>query len=172
MKRRSAVKNLAMAFTGLVTLPAWASGWTSDSISQVASLPLPDENLLAEIVETIIPETQTPGAKSLKVHQFVMRMVTDCFGEQAQADLEQGLKQTNLVAEQIYKKSFMASDAAQRTEVLTQMSNSTDPTARQFVQIIKNLTIRGYLNSEYVMVNLLDYKMAPGFYNGCVPVKA
>jgi hypothetical protein len=170
MKRRAAVKNLGLAFAGLVSLPAWAQGWTPESIGQQHSLPLAEEDLLAEIVETIIPQTTTPGAKSLKVHQFALRMINDCYGEAAQASLVQGLQQTDQLAQQGYEKSFTACDARQRTDILTRMGQSADPAARQFYDMIKNLTIRGYMNSEYVMLNLLDYKMAPGFYHGCVPV--
>ncbi len=77
MRRRSALKNLTVALGGLMSLPAWASGWSPDSLGQFSILPVSDENLLAEIVETILPETDTPGAKSLKVHQFVMRMIQE-----------------------------------------------------------------------------------------------
>jgi hypothetical protein len=172
MKRRSALKNLTLALGGFVSLPAWATSWTPDSIGPIATLSTTDEDLLAEIVETIIPETKTPGAKSLKVHQFAMRMINDCYGEPAQENLKQGLIRTEKTARQAYNKSFIASDAKQRTDVLTTMSNSSDPADKQFVDMIKHLTIQGYMNSEYVMVNLLEYNMAPGFYHGCVPVKS
>ena len=172
MRRRSALKNLSIAFGGLMSLPTWASSWSPDSIGPISSLPISDENLLAEIVETFIPETNTPGAKSLKVHHFVMRMIKDCYGEPAQERLKQGLASTDQLASVTYNKSFVACDAKQRSQILTQMSNSTDLAAKSFVEMIKDLTIRGYMNSEYVMVNILQYNMAPGFYHGCVPLKA
>jgi len=68
MQRRSAIKNLTMAFGGLISLPTWTSAWTPESIGHVSTLSFSEEATLAEIVETIIPETSTPGAKSLKVH--------------------------------------------------------------------------------------------------------
>src|ERR671921_186164 len=104
MKRRSLLKQLGIAAGGILTLPAWASGWSPESIGQISTLPVSDENLLAEIVETIIPETSTPGAKSLKVHQFALRMINDCYGEPALASLEQGLRQTDQLAGQVYEK--------------------------------------------------------------------
>nr|WP_290937677.1 hypothetical protein [Haliscomenobacter sp.] len=67
MKRRAAMKSLGVALGGLVALPAWANSWTPDSVGNSTLLALNDEILLAEIVETFIPETNTPGAKSLKV---------------------------------------------------------------------------------------------------------
>jgi hypothetical protein len=172
MKRRSAVKNLTLAVAGLVALPAWASGWSPATLGPVATLTVPDESLLAEIVETIIPETDTPGAKSLQVHQFAMRMIKDCYGEAAQTNLEQGLITINQIANGAFNKPFISLEAKQRTDVLTHMQQAEDQAAKQFVDMIKNLTIRGYLNSEYVQVNLLGYTMAPGFYHGCVPVKS
>jgi hypothetical protein len=171
MKRRSAVKNLGLAFAGLVSLPSWAMGWTPESIGQSATLPAMDETLLAEIVETIIPETNTPGAKSLQVHQFALRMISDCYGEPAKASLQQGLLKTDQLAGQVYEKSFLGCNAQQRAEILYRMGSSPDPVAKQFFDMIKGLTIQGYMNSEYVMVNVLGYKIAPGFYHGCVPVQ-
>ncbi|GAB4018563.1 hypothetical protein GCM10028808_53540 [Spirosoma migulaei] len=170
MQRRSAVKNLAMALGGLASLPAWASGWTPDSIGHFSSLSLDEEALLGEIVGTIIPETTTPGAKSLKVHQFAMRMIRDCLGEPAQLLLTQGLTQADSLAQQTYTKAFTDCDAPQRMDVLSKMAISTDPTGKPFIDMIKKLTIQGYMNSEYYLVNVEKFTMAPGFYHGCVPV--
>ncbi|MGV3586260.1 MAG: gluconate 2-dehydrogenase subunit 3 family protein [Adhaeribacter sp.] len=172
MKRRTALKNLSMAVAGLVALPAWASGWNPATLGQVAVLPPTEEALLAELVETIIPETDTPGAKTLKVHQFVLRMVQDCYGEAAQNNLNQGLITLDQVAKGAFEKLFINLDVTQRTAVLTHLQKSDDPATKGFISLVKNLTIQGYLNSEYVLLNMMDYKMAPGFYHGCVPLKA
>lgn len=171
MKRRSALKSLSLAIGGLAALPAWASSWTPDSIGTNTFLSFNDESILAEIVETIIPETSTPGAKSLKVHQFAMRMINDCYGEAAQKSLKQGLAKTEELAKQNTSKSFVECDSKQRKDIILQMSKSDD-TSKKFVEMIKNLTIRGYTNSEYYLVNVQNYVMAPGFYHGCVPVKS
>lgn len=170
MKRRSALKSISIAFGGIVTLPAWASSWTPDSIGTTTTLSISDESLLAEIVETIIPETHTPGAKSLKVHQFAQRMINDCYGEAAQKSLKQGLVKIEDLAKQANNIPFVECDAKQRTAIILQLSKADDA-SKKFVDMIKNLTIRGYTNSEYYMVNIQKYTMAPGFYHGCVPVK-
>ncbi|MEZ4904936.1 MAG: gluconate 2-dehydrogenase subunit 3 family protein [Spirosomataceae bacterium] len=171
MQRRVALKNLSMAVGGLMSLPTWASAWTPESIGQVGILSFAEEETLAEIVETIIPETNTPGAKSLKVHQFAMRMINDCYGNEAQKNLKQGLILADTACQQTYNKTFVASDKAQRTDILNKMVGSNNAPAKQFVNMIKNLTIQGYTNSEYYMVNVQKYVMAPGFYHGCVPIK-
>ncbi len=61
MQRRTALKSLSVSLGGLVSMPAWATSWTPDSIGNDKSLSASDEAILAEIVETIIPETKTPG---------------------------------------------------------------------------------------------------------------
>ncbi len=156
---------------GLVSLPSWASGWTPESLGKTTGVTPSEEDLLAEIVETYIPETTTPGAKSLKVHQFVLRMIQDCYGEPAQTTIKQGLQLTDQAATQLYTKAFMSCDPAQRKDVLTRMAASEDQIGRQFVGMTKGLTIQGYTNSEYYLTNVAKFNMAPGFYHGCVPVK-
>lgn len=171
MQRRSALKNVALTLGGLVTLPAWAMNWTPESIGHAEGLVASEEALLAEIVETIIPETTTPGAKSLKVHQYALRMINDCYGEKAQETLKKGIAIADQTATQLYQKNFDGCDSKQRLIVLNALSSSSEADAKQFVSLIKNLTIQGYMNSEYVQVNFRDYNMAPGFYHGCVPLK-
>jgi len=169
MQRRSALKSLTVAFGGLMSLPSWAQGWTPETVKGPSLLSVAEEDTLAEIVETIIPETTTPGAKSLKVHEFALRMINDCYGESAQKNLKKGLADTNSAAQQAYGKVFTACDGKQRLDLLKKLADTAD--TKPFVSMVKNLTIQGYQNSEYVMVNIQKYNMAPGFYHGCVPVK-
>jgi hypothetical protein len=169
MKRRTAIRSLGLTVGGLVTFPAWASAWTPESIG-VNSLTSPDDDtLLAEIAETFIPETNTPGAKSLKVNQFVARMINDCYSDQAKKTFQQGLLSIDQVALKSAGKTFMECSALQRTDVLQQMSAAAD--SKFFVSMVKNLTVRGYTKSQYYLVNIAKFNMAPGFFNGCVPIK-
>ena len=181
MQRRTALRGLAVTLGGLVALPTWASNWTPDSLGYVATVSTDDEALLGEIVETFIPETSTPGAstpgastpgaKSRKVHQFAMRMIQDCYGESAQTTLQQGLALTEATAQQTYSTPFAACNATQRQDVLARLTASTDPAGKAFVDLIKRLTIQGYTNSEYFLVNVQKFNMAPGYYHGCVPIE-
>ncbi len=172
MKRRTALKSLSVALGGLVSLPAWATQWTPESIGLTPQSTAADDALLADIVETIIPETTTPGAKALNVHRFVQRMINDCYGEPVQQTFQQGLLKTDELAQQAYGKAFTACDKKQRTDLLLKMAASAEPAEKQFADLVKGLTIRGYTNSEYYMVNVLKYNMAPGYFHGCVPVSS
>lgn len=173
MERRSALITLAGAVGGLISLPAWASGWTAETVRSPHYSSLSGQNeLLAEIVETIIPATDSPGAKALNVHQFIQKMVTDCFDKSAQELFVKGLGLMDELSQKSFGKPFREGDVTQRTALLTQMSQSADSAQKDFYSMVKNLTIRGYMNSEYVMTNLMHFEFIPGRYHGCVPVVA
>lgn len=162
---------MAGAVGGLISLPAWTNGWTADTVrSSTQLLSRSQDGLLADLVETIIPATDTPGAKALNVHQFVQKMVADCYPIAAQGSLRNGLDSLDVLAKTAYGKSFAEGDAAQRTALLTQLSQSTDTGQKEFYSLVKGLTIRGYMSSEYVLTNLTNYQFIPGHYYGCVPV--
>lgn len=171
MKRRTAIKNLSMAVGTAIAWPSWAQAWTPESLSQTTQLHAGSLDVLGEVVETIIPESSTPGAKSLKVHALVDRMIRDCYGPEAQQTYARGLNLCNDFSEKINQKPFSQASKTEREKVLKEMSVSDNPVAKGFITLVKNLTIRGYMNSEYVMTNILHFNMAPGYYHGCVPVK-
>ncbi|MVM37293.1 gluconate 2-dehydrogenase subunit 3 family protein [Spirosoma sp. HMF3257] len=163
---------MAGAVGGLISLPAWANAWTTETVRATRQILSGSQTeLLAELVETIIPVTDTPGAKALNVHQFVQKMVADCYPKTAQDTLGKGLDSLNELAQKSFSKPFSEGDTAQRTALLTQLAKSSDTAQKDFYSLVKNLTIRGYMTSEYVMTNLTHYEFIPGRYHGCVPVK-
>ena len=171
MKRRIVVKNIALTIGASIVLPAWANAWNHNSLRDNHFNIFSQENLLAEIVETIIPKTNTPGAKELNVQQFIPKMVMDCYDKKAQAIYKNGFELVDKNAKNTFSKSFMECDGKQRLEILNKMSKSENEDEKSFIQLVKGLTIKGYLSSEYVMTNLRIYEYAPARYHGCVPVK-
>ncbi|MES2518026.1 MAG: gluconate 2-dehydrogenase subunit 3 family protein [Bacteroidota bacterium] len=172
MQRRSAIKNLALTIGSAIILPSWANAWNRESLqnSQVIIFSS-QENLLAEIVETIIPKTDTLGAKELNIHQFTVKMVADCYDKKAQDIFKKGLDSVDALAKKEAGKAFVECDGKQKLDILSKMSNAENSDDKAFVRLVKNLVIQGYLNSEYVMTNLRKFEFAPGHYYGCVPVK-
>ena len=172
MQRRSAVKNIALTIGASIVLPSWANAWNNDSFRKNQFHPVAlQEILLAEIVETIIPKTKTPGAKELNVQLFIPVMVKDCYDKSTQAIYAKGFDLVDKNAKNAFSKPFTECDSKQRLEVLDKMSKSENSDEKSFIQLVKGLTIKGYLSSEYVMTNLRVYEYAPARYHGCVPVK-
>lgn len=156
---------------GLVALPAWADGWTGQQLPKATLLTPAEGNLLAEVVETIIPVTDTPGAKELGVHQFVEKMIADCYDKKTQDSFTSGLAVLDTQSQQTFRKPFIEGSAQQRIHILEGMELSDDPAKKAFFGLVKGLTIQGYMSSQYVMTNLTHYEMIPGRFHGCVPVK-
>ena len=172
MQRRTVLKTVALSIGSAIVLPSWANAWSTKSLqNQCFNNSFLPETLLAEIVETIIPKTDTPGAKDLEINKFVVKMITDCYDKKAQEVFAKGLISVDEIAKKYFSKSFVESNSTQKLAVLNSMLNSSESNDKDFVRLVKNITIQGYLNSEYVMTNLRKFQFLPGKYHGCVPVK-
>ena len=170
MERRKAVKQMAMIASGLMVLPAWANAWTSASVrANQTVLSVTQTDTLTAIVDTLIPASDTPGAKALNVPDFVQKMLTDCYEHAVQQKVRDGLDGVETMAKATFGQPFSACDPTQRLEVLKQLQTTPDTNQKDVYALIKNLTIQGYTTSEYVMTKFLNYTMIPGHYYGCVP---
>ncbi len=171
MQRRQVIKSVALGFGSLLTLPAWANNWNKERIISKEFLSGNQENILAEIVETIIPETTTPGAKSLGVDKLIQKLVTDCYGKEAEIKLADSLNKIDALAIKNVGKSFTDLNGTERLDLLTSINASDNAELKEILKNLKGMTINGYTKSEYFMTNLTDYEFAPARFYGCVPVK-
>lgn len=169
MERRNALKSMAMLIGGAIALPEWANGWSTNSLTTQNWLRPNLASVLSEAVETIIPKTNTPGAKDLGLDTFVQKMIVDCYSKEVQSAFAKGIGQIDAVAQQQYSKPFTQLDTPQRIELLKGFEKGAE--TKDFYGLLKGLTVRGYLNSEYVMTNITHYEMVPGRYHGCIKVK-
>ena len=174
MKRRLVLKQVIMAAAAAALAPSC----TFDR--KKASLLLNHlnvdgdlEELLASIVETIIPATDRPGARALNVHRFVLKMIDDCYEKEAQEHFVKGLDQVNEIAKKRFGKSFEKGTAPEREEALKSVENkesSNPPEVLEAYPLIKHLTIQGFLTSQYIMQEVQGFEFVPGRFNGCVEV--
>ncbi|MFZ6800064.1 gluconate 2-dehydrogenase subunit 3 family protein [Undibacterium sp. Di24W] len=80
-----------------------------------------DINLLDEIAETIIPKTDTPGAKAAKVGRFMEVMVRDCYTSAQRAAFIEGLRIFPGLCLAQYQKNFLSMSVKQRHEMLVSL---------------------------------------------------
>jgi hypothetical protein len=170
MERRSALKTLGLSLGSLISLPAWASSWQSSTFV-TGSFSMANDALLAELVDTIIPKTETLGAKDLGVHQFIQTMLKDCYAQKAQDNFAKALADIDPLSTKTFGKAFVELDAEQRLKIVQSLGESTDKTTQDFYRTLRGLTIQGYKSSEYYLTKFTDYEMAPARFYGCVPVK-
>jgi Gluconate 2-dehydrogenase subunit 3 len=174
MERRTAIRNLLIIAGGTMLLPScFREG-------KKVSIPLnhlkvsgDQENLLSEISETLIPQTDIPGAKQLGVHQYVLVMVDDCVNKDDQEKFIKGLDEVNERAKKQFNQSFSECTIAQRENILKgfeKKESDEKDNAAFFYGLAKRLTIEGYLKSKYIMTNVLKYELVPGRFHGSVPL--
>jgi hypothetical protein len=163
MDRRLAIKQVLIIAGGMALLPSCLreAGKASIQLKNL-DVDLDHEKILAEICEMIIPKTDTPGAKDLGLHLFVLKMVDDCYEQKDQDVFMSGLKYVSGLDEKACKQFII--DANAKKEKLNE-------DAYNFFNIVKDKTISGYMNSKYVMSNLVIWELVPGRYNGYFPVK-
>jgi len=172
MERRLVIKQVLIMAGGLALLPSCLREEGKSTIKlQHLDVSIEQENLLADIAETIIPRTKTPGAKELKLHLFVLKMLDDCYEEADQKLFMSGLSAFKEKTYDQFSKSFQKLSVHQREGLLTKLEKDPSPELSAFYKITKDKTIDGYLNSKYVMTNLIIYELVPGRYNGYFPVK-
>lgn len=158
ISRRNWVKGMALAtlgsvvFTDLKAADAPLVQWSADH-----------DALLNQWMGVIIPESSIPGAVSLGVPAFVKTMLRDCYEPSTSVTLMKvlgALPSIEKVSESEKEALFFQ---------IEQGKQGSD--AQKAMKTLKGLTIQGYTTTEYVMVNHFNYVMAPGFFNGCEPLK-
>jgi hypothetical protein len=173
MDRRKAIKNLAIVSSGLITLPQWmVSCGVSDTTIHQTSFSALEQEILASITETIIPAGNSIGAISVGVDKFLQKLIDDCYEKEAQDNVKTQLKNLEGSAKATIKKSFADCTQAQREELLLKLSASGIKPEKDFFDLIKSETIRGFNTSQKVMQDYLGYKVAPGHYYGSVDLKS
>jgi hypothetical protein len=200
MNRRTVIKNLALVIGGAALLPSCIknNGGTSIHLKHL-NISADQENLIGDVCETIIPKTNTPGAKDLNLHLFVLKMLDDCYKKKDQQAFMAGLNQFNDMVKKKFNSSFSDISAKEREDVLYGLDKSSKsaadpsksikpvrdsqksldvakkkpdvPPLNFFYGAIKQQTIFGYTNSKYFMTKQIVYELVPGRYNAHFPVK-
>ncbi len=171
VNRRAAIRTLLYIAGGTLVLPACfrESGKASIDLTNLA-ISENDEHVLAELTETLIPATDTPGGRELLLHLFVLKMVDDCHSPEDQQLFTKGLSAFSAWSRNELGTQFVDAEPDRRTELLGKIDESTDEELKQFFAITKRRAVQGYMNSQYVMTNLIKYELVPGRYNAYVEV--
>src|SRR5690349_8539660 len=116
INRREAIARLA-AITGAIAIGAefFVSGCARPGKAKRTAFTPADIALLDEIGDTIVPTTDTPGAKAAGIGAFMAMMVNDCYDDDTHVAFEHGLRAVDDAARKANGKSFLDSTPAQRT---------------------------------------------------------
>lgn len=174
MNRRSSLKALFIFSAGVALLPSCVND-NEKSVNSLKNIKVSDEEveMLSLLGETIIPLNNKPVVKDIAAHQFVLMMVDDCFSPDNRGKFVEGLKQFEEMTNKNVGKSFIKCTPGERTALLKSVeAKSVIPAdAMFFYSSMKKLTIQSYTTSEYYLTKVQIYKLVPGKFYGCVPVK-
>lgn len=142
------------------------------------------KELLTEIAETIIPATDTPGAKEAGAINFLIPILTECTQRRQLNQFISGLSELESHTRQVFDKDFVACDRLQRESVLEYFENreakSTGFLARvkryaigdPFIVTLKKYVVESYCISEKGATTGLNYLPVPGKYIACMPIES
>ncbi|THU36831.1 gluconate 2-dehydrogenase subunit 3 family protein [Niastella caeni] len=183
MNRRDALSRVALLLGGSVIGAEFflsGCGTGDKKIGQSVDFTADDIAYLDEVAETIIPATDTPGAKAAKVGTFMTVMVKDCYDEKNQKVFLEGMNKLNEASKKKFGGSgFMKITPEQRKELLTEIdkeqkeygkNKKKEDDVHYFTQM-KQLTLLGYFTSEPGATQALRYVPVPGKFEACIPYK-
>ncbi len=173
MNRRTAFKNLALAAGSLITLPWWmVSCGISDKETHHTGFSTEEQDIIAKIVDTIIPGGTSIGALGVGVDKYIVKLIDDCYEAPFKENVKKQLDLLQRSTMSEYDEQFSEATGVAREHALRLLSTSLDPSEQEFFKFMKSETIRGYNTSQEVLEGHLGYKVAPGHYYGSVNINA
>jgi len=170
--RRRLLKNIVFVSAGMALVPSCMSDRSkSPLLLKNIAINADDEALMAEFCETILPKTNTPGAKDLSVHLYVLMMVDDCRKKEDQDKFIKGLEAFKKLSQQTIDKDFVKATPAERKTLMDAILGKIDEEneLNAFFKMTKGLTIQAYTSSEFFLTKVQVYELVPSRYHGCVP---
>jgi len=182
MNRRNSIKSIfALGVVSVSSLSAykWISLNREVDITKISSL----KRLIAELADTIIPATDTPGAKAAGVENFIINVLANCTSTKDQNRFLNGIEDLEDYAKSNFGKSFINCDGIQREQIMShfedkgvysyQILNKINNKflGGSFFLKLKSLTVEGYCTSQIGATQGLSYDYIPGNFQGCIPLK-
>ena len=178
--RREAMRRAALLLGGAISTPAIlgvlagcdapapvAGGWSPRALTPSQA------ELVAAIAERIIPETDTPGARSAQVHRFIDVMLAEYYTAPERDNFLDGLADVDARAQRACGHRFVDCSTKDQHALLEEIDREAfASTGAQipFFRTMKELTILGYYTSKVGATSELRHVQVPGRYDGCVPL--
>jgi len=126
MNRRELLKMIAAA-TGSVMIGGefLLSGCKGNSDSAPVAFTAENIAFLDEVAETILPQTNTAGAKAAGVGRFMTVMVNDCYPKDDQEIFHKGLNTLDDQCKKMHNVEFMKATPEQRKQLLIAVDKET-----------------------------------------------
>lgn len=182
MNRRTYLKRIGTVLTlGVVSVPAYK--WISMNRPVNISVLKEKEDIIAELAELIIPETDTPGAKRSGVAGYIIGVISNCTNVRQQNKFVAGIEQLEDYCLGHFKKEFLKCTVSEKQEILSYFANNDGYSIAilnkinnkflggSFYNTLKNLTVEGYCTSMPGATQGLAYDYIPRTFEPCIPLR-
>ena len=182
MNRRKAIQQTVYLLGGAVSAsviagamsgckPKGALDWAPQFLTKEQA------ETIEALAETILPETDTPGAKSLHLTEFIDLMLKNVFNGFEQLQFPKELVKFEEKCQFFTGNNFLNSSPDERQKFLVlnekkALGNQQKTGEKAFISKIKELVLVGYFTSEYAIKELMNYNPLPTKFEGCVAVAA
>lgn len=182
MNRRKYLKyvlGIIGSSVGAYILPKW---FTTSHLLDAGNF-LKQHALLGELVEIVIPTTDSPGAKAALVHEYITNIILNCTDIREQNSFYTGLLEVEEYSLNNLGRSFQyLSDYDKRlvVEQFALTAHSFNPIISKvkkkllgeaFYIKLRRLTIEGYCQSRIGATQALRYDFIPGKFLARVPLE-
>jgi len=182
LNRRDILERMAMVTGGAVSITILSACDGGVSVPEdVENIELKALNkaqldLVADLADTIIPDTETPGAKSVNVHYFVDELAANWMTAGERDGFLNNLTALDQRIKSERGSSFSSLSADAKSAVLDSLGLELLATGlgsgnrdKHIYLELRELIIFGYYTSEVGASEELLYDPIPGEYKGCIP---
>ena len=168
MNRRDLLKKGVYGLAG-VTLSSTLISTLQNCSSIEKYIPLYFSNdefsLLSNIVDFLVPKTETPGAVDMKVPQFIDIIISETYNSESKNNFSNKFK---LLIEDFKSNNIDLSDYnSMKSKFVNDFNNKTH---QEIYNQIRDLTVWGFKTSKEIALNVLNYNPIPGYQLGCVNI--
>ncbi|HEV3414241.1 MAG TPA: gluconate 2-dehydrogenase subunit 3 family protein [Puia sp.] len=182
MNRRKAIGRIVLTGVG-AGLALSAYKWYDWTKTPDLNYLEQQKGLIAALAETIIPATDTPGAKEAGVGDYIVLMIRDCTDRMSANKFIDGLKDLDHYCHSHFDKPYEQCSTRDQQDVLHYFEKKGTPyggiigkaeqayLGRSFFTTLKQYTVEGYCTSQPGATRGLSYLYVPGSFHGCIPLQ-
>jgi len=134
-----------------------------------------ENELVLTIAEHILPRTDTPGARDARVNEFIAVMVSEWYDAEERTRFKDGLADVDQRCQRQFGARFLEASPGEQEALLhwleaevAALRQAKRDTGRLFWPNFKGLTQFGYFTSELVQKEVLQTRIIPRRFDGCV----
>ncbi len=178
MNRRNSIRLLGLGSGALLSMPLVSSFLTSckqhTSVNYFEPENFTPEDLLllTALIDTILPEGDSPSGSAAGVPQQLDHMISGVYTSEQQEEFMRHFSELKTYLNSSESGAFNDLATDKRKALIQELIKNKDLSivARKAILTIKNQSIRYYLNTENIAKTYMNYLPVPGPFVPCISI--